>query len=211
MRAITPLAFLSLLVTSAPPLLVAQDRGGSGTLRLGPGDQVRIEVAAELELLLELSGDYDIDIDGSVLVPLVGLVDVDGRPFSEVAGEIRVGFARELVDATVRVIPLLRIAVLGEVREPGLFPVDPTMTLAEVIAVAGGLTDSADRDDVRVLGRDGTLVLTARESEAALAVALSSGDRVIIGRRGWLSENGPLFIGAAASVVAAFLTTLILR
>jgi hypothetical protein len=40
---------------------------------------------------------------------------------------------------------------------------------------------------------------------------LRSGDQLVVGRRTWLSENLPIFIGAAASVAAAAVTSLIVR
>jgi len=127
-------AFWLLLPTSA---LHAQAQEGD-SLRLGPGDRIRVEVAGDSVL----SGDFDVDSEGTVLVPLIGLTAAVNLPFGEVARDIVDGFNRELVDPLVRVIPLLRVSVLGEVRIPGLYWVDPTMTLAEVLAGSGGPTDS---------------------------------------------------------------------
>ena len=117
-----PVGLLVLMPTSA---LLAQVPERN-LLRLGPGDRVRVEVAGDPTL----SGDFDLDSEGRVLVPIVGLATAAGRPFGEVAREIVDGFNRELVGPLVRVIPLLRVSVLGEVQTPGLYWVDPTMTLA---------------------------------------------------------------------------------
>ena len=192
--------WLLLLPTSA---LLAQAQEGD-LLRLGPGDRVRVEVAGDSVL----SGDFDIDSEGTVLVPIIGFTAAANRPFGEVARDIVDGFSRELVDPLVRVIPLLRVSVLGEVQLPGLYWIDPTMTLAEVLAGSGGLTDSARPDDVRLRRRGESLVVSA---DAQILPRLRSGDRVVVGRRGFVSENGPLLIGAATSVIAAILTSLILR
>lgn len=195
-----PVGLLVLMPTSA---LLAQVPERN-LLRLGPGDRVRVEVAGDSTL----SGDFDIDSEGRVLVPIVGLATAAGRPFGEVAREIVDGFNRELVGPLVRVIPLLRVSVLGEVQTPGLYWVDPTMTLAEVLAASGGLTDSARQEDVRIRRGAELIVLSAN---AQILPSLRSGDRIVVGRRGFVSDNGPLLIGAAASVLAAVLTSLILR
>jgi polysaccharide export outer membrane protein len=157
------------------------------------------------------AGEYMVDDRGFALVPLVGLLEVAGRPFSEVRRAIEEAYAREFVDSRVRVTPLLRIALLGEVRVPGLLPVDPTMTLADVVAAAGGLNPSADRGDIRLVRGEETVIVATERELAALAVPLHSGDRIVVGRRSWISENLPFVLGAGASVVAAVLTSVIVR
>ena len=71
MRPQVILSALSILVSvQAAPLLgqaVERDQ-----LRLGPGDRVRVEIAGDSTL----SGDFDIDSEGAVLVPILGLVAV---------------------------------------------------------------------------------------------------------------------------------------
>ena len=103
------------------------------------------------------------------------------------------------------------LPLLGEVRAPGLLPVDPTMTLADVVAAAGGLTPSANRRDIRLWRQDETVLLAVEGELVGLRIPLRSGDRIVIGRRSWASENLPFVLGAGASVVAAVLTALIVR
>jgi hypothetical protein len=44
-----------------------------------------------------------------------------------------------------------------------------------------------------------------------LSSRLMPGDQVVVGRRSWIGRNMNVLIGAAASVVAAAVTSLILR
>jgi protein involved in polysaccharide export with SLBB domain len=104
--------------------------------RLRPGDALRIEVKDEPQF----SGEFAIGQDGMILLPVLGTVRVTDLPFAEVDGVLRKRLAGELVDPVIRITPLLRIAVLGEVRQPGLFLVDPTFSAADILARAGGLT-----------------------------------------------------------------------
>jgi len=176
-------------------------------LRLRPGDAVRIEVRDEPSL----GGQFQVGDDGAILIPGIGILAVAGRPMAEVEAEVRRAYARELADPVLRVVPLVRVAVLGEVARPGLFPVDPTHTLADVLATVGGLTPLADRGNI-VLVRDGVRRrLRLDPGSAALAEPLRSGDRIVVGRRSWFSENLAIFVGAAASVAAAAVTSLIVR
>jgi len=202
---ILPLLFA---LSAQASLLDAQEGNGSlPPLRLRPGDAVRVEVRDEPAL----TGEYPIDGDGRALLPLVGLVDVAGRAFDEVRRDVAEAYARELVRPVVRVTPILRIAVLGEVTRPGLVTVDPTYALADVLASAGGLTPSANRDGISLM-RNGERVLTTSIDELDRATApILPGDQVIVARRSWVQDNLTVVVGAGASVLAALVTALVLR
>ena len=176
-------------------------------VRLRPGDVVRLQVEGEGAM----NGDYPVLRDGTVLLPMVGLMPVGGRPFDEAAGEIRAAYGVELRDASVTVTPVLRVAVLGEVRQPGLMHLDPTYTLTDVLAAAGGLTPDGAPDDVTLL-RDGRPFRLSIETGAVTDLPpLRSGDQLVVGRRSWIDRNLPVLVSAGGTVVAAFITSLILR
>jgi polysaccharide export outer membrane protein len=199
---------LSLLLPG-PAALYAQPADGAGgqSIRLRPGDAVRLEVRDEPTLTAE----YPVDVDGLVLLPMVGIVPVAGRAFSDVQRDVLEAFRRELASPVIRLTPVLRIAVLGEVVRPGLIPVDPTLTLADILASAGGLSPSANRSDISLI-RDGQRVLTTTAEEVALVrTPLLSGDQIFVGRHSWLQENVSILVGGGVSVIAALVTALVLR
>lgn len=176
-------------------------------LRLRPGDAVRLAVRDEPTL----SGDFPVVEPGRVLLPEIGLVPVAGRPFTEVERDVRAGYGRIVVDREVVVVPLVRVAVLGEVRQPGLFPVDPTQTVADVLALAGGITPSGNTRSIALVRGGRTTRLHLSPSTPELAGRLLSGDQIVVGQRGWMRENLTVVVGAGASVLAAALTSLIVR
>lgn len=196
-----------LLLTCAAPVRAQASASDPDPLRLRPGDAVRLQVGGEPQL----AGDYPVTEEGGALLPLIGLIRVAGRPFGEVRSEIAAGFDRELLSPAVVVTPVLRIAVLGEVRQPGLLPVDPTFTVADVLAAAGGLTPVANGRRI-VLVRDGVSNRLSLDDPAALlAQRLRPGDQIVVERQGWARENISVLLGAGASVLAAAITSLILR
>lgn len=211
------------LLLATPSASHAQAPRGDDSLRLAPGDAVRMEIfeslsrgtiarerqpgsAEDLDL-----PDYSVDASGRVLLPVAGLVQVAGRPFGEVRQEVERVVSGEFTDAAIRLTPLLRIAVLGEVRSPRLLAVDPTMTFTDVLAAAGGLTELANQKDVTLVRSNGELVRADARQANALNIPLASGDRIVVGRRSWISANLPFVLGAGASVVASVLTALIVR
>ena len=195
------------LLVSAPVFASGQAAPDAPSVRLRAGDAVRLEVGDEPAL----GGDLTVDESGRVLFPLVGLLPVAGRDFEDVRREVGAAFARELRNQPVRITPLLRIAVLGEVRLPGLYPVDPTFTMGDVLSLAGGLGPEADRSRVELV-RDGRVIETADALDlGALSQRLRSGDQIVVGRRSWMRTYAATFVGAGASVVVALVTALLLR
>lgn len=179
----------------------------TGELRLRAGDGVRLTVRDEPKL----SGDYPVVQPGRVLLPEIGIVDVADRPFAVVEDEVRKEYGRILVDAEILLVPLVRVAVLGEVREPGLFPIDPSQTVGDLLASAGGITESANTGKIALV-RGGTVTrLRLSPGASDLAGRLRSGDQIVVGRRSWIHENAPIVVGAVASVLAAATTGLIVR
>jgi protein involved in polysaccharide export with SLBB domain len=200
---------LGLIATALPDAVLAQGAaaGPSDVIRLSPGYVVRLEGRDEPRLACECV----IDRDGQILVPLIGLVTVAGRPFDDVRRELLSGFDREIVDAEIRLIPLLRIPVLGEVMRPGLVLSDPTFTLAEVLASAGGLSPSANRNAISLMRRGEAVSTMSIDEVAGTRVPLLSGDQVFVARRSWMQENTPILVSGGVSVVAALITALLLR
>lgn len=195
------------LATVFPADATAQGLDRDRETRLRPGDAVRVEIKDEPAL----SGEFLVGENGVALLPLVGLVPVGDRPFREVRDELLSAYAVQLVDPVIRITPVRRIAVLGEVRRPGLFPVDPTYTVSDLLAAAGGLTPHADRGKISVV-REGEVVIARLDpNSASLRALLRSGDQIIVGRRSWLSENTPFVVGAIGSMAAAAIAALIVR
>jgi polysaccharide biosynthesis/export protein len=194
------------LLLLAPLSALAQSGSSAPPLRLRPGDAVRLQVRDEPEL----SGEFRLDEAGQVMLPLIGLVPVAGRDFTEVRREVVAGYDRELTLTEVSLTPLIRIAVLGEVTKPSLSPVDPTYTLVDLLALAGGLTPAANRDRSLIV-RDGAETELSADDELTLAQQLRSGDQIIVGKRGWVAENMALLLSAGTSLIVAVATTLILR
>lgn len=119
---------------------------------IGPLDKLDIIVFGIEELSRE---EVQVDNAGDLGVPLVGTVRAAGLTPAELATSISDGLRAKSVrnpQVTVSVKQLVShlIAVEGEVREPGIFPVEGSMTLMRAIARAQGLTEFARTNEVLV-------------------------------------------------------------
>lgn len=176
-------------------------------LLLRGGDAVRLFVQDEPEL----TGEYPVLADGTVVLPLIGQVRVGGLDFVAVQEAVRTAYAGELVGLSVVLQPLIRVRVMGEVRLPGLYLVDATYALEDVLAHAGGLMPSASTRDVVLVRAGRSERLDIRSAAARMLAPMQPGDEVLVPRRAWFSEHSPILIGAATSVLAAAITALLIR
>jgi exopolysaccharide production protein ExoF len=97
---------------------------------------------AALQQRTELTGEYVIQPDGSISLPLFGLISMAGRNALETQSDLEARL-HELTGrkgfVTAVVIERQPIYVLGPVKNPGSFKYAPGMTVFHAIALAGGL------------------------------------------------------------------------
>ncbi|MGH7458063.1 MAG: polysaccharide biosynthesis/export family protein [Longimicrobiaceae bacterium] len=170
--------------------------------RLYPGDQVAVEIWREPDL----GGTHTVSESGTLVLPRLGEVDVADLTAGELQTFLRRAYSEYLRDPSVEISILRRVAVHGEVRNPNLYMVDLTMTLREVIAMAGGLTPGGHPNKITLL-RDGErLPLEGERASQFVTAELRSGDQIIVGRKSWLAANPWAAIGAALGALGLFFT-----
>lgn len=183
---------------SAQGVTASSDPANSSII--SPGDQIRIIVWRKPEM----SGDFPIAANGTIIHPLYREVQVTGVPLSVVEDRLRTFLSRFDTNPQFVIQPLVKVIVAGEVRSPNIYPVPPETTVQQVVALAGGPTDRGLLNDVRIV-RDRQEVrvdLSRPDSEAAL-LQIRSGDVILVGRRG----SGFLeMIGPATSTLALAVT-----
>jgi polysaccharide biosynthesis/export protein ExoF len=95
-----------------------------------------------LQQRTELTGEYVIQPDGSISLPLFGLISLAGRSAFEIQNDLEARL-HELTGrkgfVTAVVVERQPIYVLGPVKNPGSFKYAPGMTVFHAIALAGGL------------------------------------------------------------------------
>lgn len=112
---------------------------------VGPGDVVEVRVFGEPEL----SGVYQVGIDGSVRMPLVGNVPVTGMTADEMTSTIEGRYNEKYlknaqINVLVREFNSRKIYVLGAVGKPGAFAFSSRMTVLDAVLLAGGPSKVAD-------------------------------------------------------------------
>lgn len=188
------------------PSGVASAQDGT-TTSLNPGDQIRITVWRKPEM----SGDFAIGANGTILHPLYREVTVVGVPLTTVEDRLRTYLTRYETNPQFVIQPLVRIVVGGEVRSPNILSVPPETTIAQAIALAGGPTERGLLERVSI-HRDGQEIRVdvSKPSSDVGALRIRSGDQILVGRRGRSTREliGPIAssIAAIAGVVSIFVS-----
>jgi polysaccharide export outer membrane protein len=196
-------SLLACACASAPPPEVSQTAGPTPS-GLIPGDAVRIQVWREADL----SGTFTVDERGFVTLPLLGEREVNGLEPSALRATLLSGYEEYLQNPSIEVTILRRINVLGEVRSPGLYPVDPTISLADAIALAGGITTTGDPNKIQLVRDDEVIIRGVDQAAAISASDIRSGDQIVVGQKSWFSRNIAVVLGstiAAAAIITAAL------
>ncbi len=96
--------------------------------------------------------DYIIDKNGEIEFPVVGAVKIAGLSPDEAKTHLKEKLKTYLIDPIVNIrLKNFTITVLGEVNNPGVYPVNgEQITLFEAIGLAGDLTIKGKRDNIMV-------------------------------------------------------------
>jgi polysaccharide biosynthesis/export protein len=125
--------------------------GDENAYILGPGDTIDIVVIG----VAELSRTVPIKPDGSVDLPLVGLVTAAGKTTSQLAAELVKRYSAYLkfpsITVAVHAFRDDRISILGQVNHPGEYALKSGVSILDLLAGAGGPTTRADLAKVTII------------------------------------------------------------
>lgn len=117
------------------------------SLTIGPGDMLHISVLETTDLEQHVrvadSGDARLILGGNVR--LAGLSTAEAAQVIEKRLTNGNYVLNPHVSVTVEHFATKNVTVAGQVRSPGSYETDTPRTIQEIIALAGGLTDLADR------------------------------------------------------------------
>jgi polysaccharide export outer membrane protein len=193
-----------LLVATVMATSLAAQAPDTAQTVLHPGDAVKITVWRQAEL----SGEFPIADDGTIVHPLYRDVKVTGMPISAATVQVQDYLSRLQANPQFVVQPLLRVSVGGEVRQPSLYRLPPATSIAEAVALAGGATDLGRLNRVRLFrgGREVRVDLTSPESGLAQA-PIRSGDQIFVDRKVNVFRE---YIAPAGSIASAFISLIAL-
>lgn len=179
--------FLLAVLGATPPATSAAAAQDSYGIRSGDRLTTQLFSAAGEEVSV-IGGERIVDRNGNVFLPFVGSLHVAGLDETGLREILTERYSTFYDQPVVDVEVELRVNITGAVGSPGQYFMDPTATVADAMAEAGGtgpefavtnIQIPADPTQVRLV-RDGeTLILNLRPQEVedeVLNMRIQSGD-----------------------------------
>ena len=141
-------------ITIEEPSQSTQEARGPAVFRFVVGDRLSIRLFeryvpddgtgawSSLIEFLEVSGEYVVQEDGTIFLPLLGELSFAGQSQQALREEVSRRFQRthgHSVEFTVRIIERDPVYVTGHVTTPGAYQYVPAMTVLHALTLAGGL------------------------------------------------------------------------
>ena len=188
----------------AAPVPQAGVDTSASPLAIRPGDVIKVKVWSHEDL----SGEFPIDENYNLLYPLIGSINVRALSVAQLRerlnGELGQLFQRPFLTLT----PMFRVAVLGEVVKPGLYSVDPTLTIFDLLAQAGGPMRTANQAKLQLI-RGGENIRVSLDPAAIASSTLRelgvrSGDQLIVPRAAFTRDDFSLLLSVLNFVLLAY-------
>jgi protein involved in polysaccharide export with SLBB domain len=118
---------------------------------LGPGDQLIVTLWGSVEF----SGDLEVNREGRIVLPEVGVIRVAGLTIADVEAKLTKEFGRVykdfFLDVSLGEMRAITVFVVGDVRRPGAYRVSSMATAFHALYVAGGPAAHGSLRDVKVI------------------------------------------------------------
>ena len=159
----------------------------------------------------EFSKEVTVQPDGNIEIPLLGSLKAQGLKADDLQKMLTARFSKYVsnpsITINVRKFSSNRVAVIGQILQPGYYEYREGMRLLDLVAQAGGTQDYARKDKVRVFrrlkGEDGKVIeqVIKADLEEVFAgkmdknIVLATGDIVYIPRKPystasrWITDN----------------------
>lgn len=193
-------------------------------LTLGPNDIVRVGVYGHPELGTPLTGSdrgTRIDNEGLLSLPLAGSVPVGGKSVQAARDTITAALAQFVqdprIDFSVVEYAARRVYIYGEVAKPGAYVLDRPLNVYQALALGGGFTPHARREQIVVLrGKADAFEVKVIDGETPGfdgLVALRPDDFVFVRRSGAgkFSDEVLPFLSGLSSALGSAATLLVLN
>ena len=202
------LSLVAVLVAAAAPgaqAPQAQAEPSPTGYVIGPQDVLTITVWESPDL----SGKFTVEADGSFTFPLIGRVKAGGLTLRQCEAELKKRladgyFKNPQVSVAVESYRSQRIFIVGEVRNPGTYPLTGDMTLIEAIARAGSTTISAGPEAIVVRAPAGKAlsgpVLPGRAESEVIKVDLKELQSGALSQNVPLRDGDTIFVSRAESI-----------
>jgi polysaccharide biosynthesis/export protein VpsN len=168
--------------------------------KLETGDQIMTKIYREPDL----SSQTTVSQNGEGYFPGLGRVKVAGMTMDSLQLELTARYDKLVIDAAVDAVMMRDVIVYGQIRAPGVYNVDPSLTVLGLVAKAGGVTGTGKTARLTLVKGDGRQFLLTREVRLS-SLEIGHGDAIYVQDESFFGRNASNF-GSFALVATLILS-----
>ncbi len=200
----TPIWCCALLLLTV--LYIAAVDAQQGDYVIGAEDVLSISMISQQDL----SGKFEVDTDGTFTFPMLGRVKAAGLTARQVEVELKKRLAEGFfqnpeLTVSIDAYASQRIFIVGEVKQPGSYPIRGNITLLEALTLAGSINTSAATEIVVVRpppgqGQKGPLLPGASDAAQVFRINLNQLENGVVTQNITLQSGDTVFVPRPATV-----------
>ncbi len=133
--------------------------------------------------------DLNVNLDGSILFPELGSISVVGETFQEVKTKLKnlieQSYIGVQIDLSLKNLSAKKITIVGAVKTPGTYLVNPFSTISSALGYSGGISEIGTLRDIKLIRTNGKtysfdlykLLINGNRSDD---ITIESGDVIVI-------------------------------
>ncbi len=107
----------------------------------------------------DMTRDVVVRPDGKISLPVVNDLQAAGLTPDQLRDSVTKASSRLYTDEptvsiVVKAINSRKVFIMGGIGKPGAYPLMDTLTVAQLIAIAGGLSEYADKKNISIVSQD---------------------------------------------------------
>ncbi|MDA9997936.1 SLBB domain-containing protein, partial [Gammaproteobacteria bacterium] len=153
--------------------------------KISLNDQFTVILSGSKEAIFDLN----VNLDGSILFPELGIISVVGETFQEVKTKLKnlieQSYIGVQIDLSLKNLSAKKITIVGAVKTPGTYLVNPFSTISSALGYSGGISEIGTLRNIRLIRINGEvylfdlykLLISGNRSDD---ITIESGDVIII-------------------------------
>ena len=168
--------------------------------RLETGDQITTKIYREPDL----ASLTTVSQNGDAYFPGLGRVKVAGLTMDSLQLELTNRYDKLVIDAAVDAVMMRDVIIYGQIRSPGVYNVDPALTVLGLVAKAGGATGAGKSALLTLVKGDGRQFRLTREVRLS-SLDIVHGDAIYVQDESFIGRNSANF-GSFALIATLLLS-----
>jgi len=119
-------------------------------------DQITVILSGSKDAIFNLN----VKLNGTILFPELGAIAVAGKTFGEVketlSGLIDQSYIGVQIDVSIKDLSAKKITIVGAVKAPGTYLVNPFSTISSALAYSGGISEIGTLRSIRLIRSNGS-------------------------------------------------------